>query len=380
MEHSYTRDLPTENTEVMSTRTLMIESPPQCPSCNLMLENHGEQVNIPPEACNMSVPAYDEENGRNFFHNHRKLIENCPNINSDTDNWTEKIDRFSWTKQQKGLFDRIEHILDMDQLGRMSIENLPNECLRLRTIIEKSVSRFRRAMSSLHWDRKLSQWLHSLLCLHLPQKYMISYLDILQGMKKRIPTLVDRLLDGSTIKLHSNQLNAITESPWTPTISTKMRSLPKKSVILIVPSQPCELNLSSREKRWLKLFETMTKVEPICMNLSSMAAKRQPMESVVDQMVAITRVKILEIRKEMPDHQIILIGFGMGASIALQVAIVHKINSVVCIGFSYNTLYGCRGNLDDRILDVTTPVLFIIGSKAQRTRWVYLKNNKKQLF
>lgn len=71
----------------------------------------------------------------------------------------------------------------------------------------------------------------------------------------------------------------------------------------------------------------------------------------------------------MPNRNIILVGFNAGASIALQVAAVETVNSIICLGFAFNTLHGVRGEVDDRILEITTPILFILGQNAQRSRY-----------
>lgn len=89
---------------------------------------------------------------------------------------------------------------------------------------------------------------------------------------------------------------------------------------------------------------------------------------MTEQLVVITRAKIQEIRNQTPNRHIILAGFNAGAAIALQVALVEQVNSVICLGFAFNTLIGVRGNPDDRIVDLTTPILFIIGQNAQRSR------------
>lgn len=81
-----------------------------------------------------------------------------------------------------------------------------------------------------------------------------------------------------------------------------------------------------------------------------------------------TRAKIQEIRNQIPNRHIILAGCNAGAAIALQVALVETVNSIVCLGFAFNTLFGVHGEPDDRILDLTTPVLFVIGQNAQRSR------------
>lgn len=81
-----------------------------------------------------------------------------------------------------------------------------------------------------------------------------------------------------------------------------------------------------------------------------------------------SRAKIQKIRNQSPNRHIILAGFDAGAAIALQVALVERVNSIVCLSFAFNTLNGVRGMPDDRILDITTPVLFVIGQNAQRSR------------
>lgn len=371
MEHSYTRDSQVkENTELESRRSIMIEHPPDCSTCH-MLTTHEERSMIPSEPCNNKMPEYDEETGRCSMDELKQIIDQNACKDNDNDDWTENISRSNWTKQQIDLFCKIENILDMDQLARMSIENMPNEYLRCRSIIEKSAARFRQAMASTHWERKLTHWLHKLLCTHLPSKYMLSYIQILQSLKKRVPTLIDDLLfNQNDFTMKEEYLNRILQTPWEPNVKSKLRPLPRPSVIIVVPSSPSATGPSSRQKRWLELLGALAQVQPIYVNLSNMSSKLQPMEHIADQLTAITRAKIQEVRKTMPEYQIILVGFGIGASIAIQAAAVHKVNSIVCIGFSYNTMSGTRGNIDDIILSMTTPILFIIGDNAQRTRFV----------
>lgn len=85
-------------------------------------------------------------------------------------------------------------------------------------------------------------------------------------------------------------------------------------------------------------------------------------------MVAMTRAKIQEVRNQTPNRHVILAGFNAGAAIVLQVALVEPVNSIVCLGFAFNTLHGVRGMPDDKALEVTAPILFVIGQNAQRSR------------
>lgn len=89
---------------------------------------------------------------------------------------------------------------------------------------------------------------------------------------------------------------------------------------------------------------------------------------ITEHIVALSRGRIREIRIQRPGSNIVLVGFNVGAAIALQVASVEAVSSVVCLGFAFNTMNGVRGNIDDRILEITTPILFVIGQNAQRSR------------
>lgn len=255
----------------------------------------------------------------------------------------------------------------MDQLARLAIAGLPNECLRRNANIEKSVSRMRLALASVHWEPRLTQWLHGLLMAHLPLKYMVSYIDILQALKRKIPTLIDKMLYGKPIDLHLDYLNAISNDSWEPSMAPKTRTLPNQSVIIVVPSSANTVAASLREKRWFELLGTLTTVVPILVDLK-MNDDSKSIDLLTEQLIAIVRAKIQEIRVQTPNKHIILVGFNAGAAIAMQVALIEPINSIVCLGFAYNTLNGVRGEPDDRILELTTPVLFVLGQNAQKSR------------
>lgn len=97
MEHSYTRDHnPIENVEVITTRTILMERPPPCPQCNLLPPSHDEKIDGP-DTFNIPIPAYNEESGRTSLNATENAIKNCPNPNSDSDDWTLKIDKSIWT-------------------------------------------------------------------------------------------------------------------------------------------------------------------------------------------------------------------------------------------------------------------------------------------
>lgn len=254
----------------------------------------------------------------------------------------------------------------MDQLARLSNVSLSNECLRRNAIIQKSVSRMRLALAMVHWEPHLTQWLHGILITHLSPAYMVSYIEILQTLKRKIPTLVDKMLYGNPIDVHMDYMSAILKHGWEPTIAPKTRTLPGQPIIIIVPSSASTVTTTVREKKWIELLSTLSHVVPILTNLQWQIDKT--FDEITEQIIAIVRAKIQEIRLQTPNRNIILVGFNAGAAIAMQVALVEPVNSIVCLNFAYNTLHGVRGEPDDRILELTTPVLFVVGQNAQQSR------------
>lgn len=106
---------------------------------------------------------------------------------------------------------------------------------------------------------------------------------------------------------------------------------------------------------------------PVQLNINSFAAQKQSLQSIAEQTVSITRTKIQELKAENPDRRLILIGMNSASALAMQVALVEQVSGVVCFGFSYNTVHGVRGQADDHFLDLTTPILFLVGQNAARS-------------
>lgn len=125
----------------------------------------------------------------------------------------------------------------------------------------------RAALASVHWEPRLTLWLHHLLMTHLPSNYMVSYIDILQTLKHKLPALVDKMLYHKPIDMHKDYLSAIMKKAWEPTMVAKTRSLPSNPVIVLISATVCSPNSSSREKRWQELLSTLTSVESVQINL-----------------------------------------------------------------------------------------------------------------
>ncbi|XP_037032862.1 KAT8 regulatory NSL complex subunit 3 isoform X5 [Bradysia coprophila] len=362
MEHSYSRDWrPMEGAQVMTTKTIMVHRPPQCPSCH----THDDGIDVAEP--NPPIPPYNEDAAKLAMEEFEKVAMNVKTASSDDENWEDRIKKLNWTKLEHTLFDAVTNILDQDHLARLANKDRPNEPVLRRSIIDKSVSRLRKALTKVAWSAKIVQWLHGLLMDNLSPSYMACYLDILQTLKSKVPVLADRMMFGRPINHNQDILGPVLKRAWEPQVTPKNRKLPGNAIIVIVPSNPVMGAPTSRQQRWYTLFSSMANVVPIQMNIVGKLIQHQPIQTVSEQMIAVSRAKIQEIRLESANRHIILVGFNAGAAVALQVALVENVNSVICMGFAFNTLNGVRGQPDDKILDLTTPVMFVLGQNSARS-------------
>uniref|UniRef100_A0A8D8PD96 KAT8 regulatory NSL complex subunit 3 n=3 Tax=Culex pipiens TaxID=7175 RepID=A0A8D8PD96_CULPI len=367
MEHSYSRDFrPMENSQTATTRTLMVHRPPQCPSCHTHGTGaHDERIDLE-DKNDTPIPSYNEESAKVAMLESETVTRAVRNLNSEEADWEEKINKIGWTVQQIRLFSKITKLLDMDRLARLTIADKQHEPVHRRMVIDKSVGRMRQALASVSWDPRLTQWIHGLLMESLPPSYLAAYIDILQTLKAKLPNLVDKMIFGRPLNINQDLLGPVLKKPWEPVVAHKNRKLPGQPYIVVVPSGPNLASPSSRLQKWYSLFATMASVVPITMPPGGNINK-QSVQTVSEQMVAVTRAKIQDVRQEAPNRPIILVGFNAGAALAIQIGLVEAVSSIVCLGFAYNTVNGTRGAPDDHITGVTAPVLFVIGQMSART-------------
>ncbi|XP_062136275.1 KAT8 regulatory NSL complex subunit 3 isoform X7 [Drosophila sulfurigaster albostrigata] len=368
MEHAYMRDAPRADASSIGNglavaRTILVRHAPQCPTCHTYPnhEDSGDSQHI------AHVPPYDEIAAKEMMNECARIAKYVRNNNSDEQDWQERVNRIGWTYTQETLFNKVATILDQDQLARLANDKRQHEAVHRRVAVDKSSSRMRRALASVAWESRTTQWLHALLMEHLPPSYMASYLDIMQTLKSKLPTLTDKMLFSRPLNNSQELLAPVMKKRWEPEILAKSRHLSHNAIMVALPTMPTSGPVPDRMQNWYQALATITQIVQITLPNSNDRIGRQNLDQVAETIVSLTRVRIHELRTENPNRGIILIGFNAGAALALQVAMSESVACVICMGFAYNTLRGPRGAPDDRLLDIKAPILFVIGQNSARS-------------
>lgn len=207
-------------------------------------------------------------------------------------------------------------ILDQDRLGRLTYEGSWNEPVLRRNVIDKSVSRTRLVLAGVSWDTKLTQWLHGILLDYLPRSYLIAYLDILQSLRIKLPSLIDRMVWGKGPSIRR---------PWEPGAPLARArpppQLPSPQPIFIMA--PCG---GPRAHKWATLLAQLGPVvqtqPPVQLGITS-----DLIPPTADRALAAVRARIGETRGGNSERPIVLVGSGAGAAIALQVKLTLRLKS-----------------------------------------------------
>ncbi|XP_039481684.1 uncharacterized protein LOC120445370 isoform X7 [Drosophila santomea] len=366
MEHSYMRDTPVRSdvsNGLMPARNILVHHPPQCPSCHTYPRQQEELS----EMQQAHVPPYDEIAAKEAMNECARIAKYVKNNNSDEQDWVTRVNKFNWTPTQEMVFERVCTILDQDQLARLANDKRQHEPIHRRISSDKSASRFRKLLASVAWESRITQWIHALLMEHLSPSYMASYLEILQTLKTKLPTLVDKMLFGRPLNNSQELLAPVMKKRWEPNILPKGRQLTHNAIMVVLPTMPTSGTVSDRMQKWYQSLATITQVVQISLPNTNNRIGNQNLDQVSETIVSLTRVKINELRTDNPSRGIILVGFNAGSALALQVALSESVACVVCMGFAYNTVRGPRGTPDDRMLDIKAPILFVIGQNSART-------------
>lgn len=233
MEHSYSRNWRSTSADVaqnLNTRSIMVHRPPQCPSCHVHTHDEIDLDDLysPP------IPPYDENGAKEAMLECQKLAESTITIlNPEDADWELGVNKFGWTTQQVQLFERMAKIMDLDRLARLAHQDRLHEPVLRRVTIDKSIQRFRNALGSVGWNPKLTQWIHNIFMEHLPLSSLAAYIEILQSLKLKLPTMIDKMLFGGKVGgSHQELMKQIFKKPWDPVVDFKVNIfslfIPKK--------------------------------------------------------------------------------------------------------------------------------------------------------
>ncbi|XP_022672222.1 KAT8 regulatory NSL complex subunit 3-like [Varroa jacobsoni] len=279
----------------------------------------------------------------------------------------ERISRHGWTRTQISLFDRMYKILDMERVARLAYDGSANEFVSRRISLDKAARRVRQLYVDVHWEQVLLQWLHATIIENLPVSYCSSYVEILQTLNAKIPSLVQRLFSrcsGGFYKSSTanDSLLQLLKRPWDPAASllsvNRPKKLPGPPIFIVVPSGLTQNPHFARVKFWYNHLAHLGKLITIPIPIVN-----EPSVTVAKQLevtVNAVKSKIGEVKTAFPQRPIILVGWNSGALVALQTSLIESVSAVVCMGFPMTGLQGPK-QLDDPILDSRTPILFCVG-------------------
>lgn len=320
------------------------------------------------------------------------------------------LDTSMWTQQMDRLYYKVLQILQQHLFAKLVHEKLPNGEIRLANLMENTCLQLRHYFANIAgWDNELLIWLHNLFVTKIQtHEHLIPiYHEVMQYMSKRLPLLIDKFYSletrlpssiattpatsaattpvhpasgggeprsrHSSISHHNTHQHHVTntltldEDPAARFVLDNPKTNPKRlssnPLILLVPSGPSlpTQPTSARMEYWKTLLSSMGQL----FNLSVPYKPEQTASELLQVIRASVRDKIRDLRKKKfhEARPLILVGFHQASLIAIHCALdnPNQVAAIICLGFPLSSINGFRGDLDDPMLDMHTPILFVVG-------------------
>ncbi|CAL1280228.1 unnamed protein product [Larinioides sclopetarius] len=277
----------------------------------------------------------------------------------------DEIDLSSLPPSQRKLYQQVLNVLREDELSKLCYSGSANEPLKRRLSLDKAARQIRQIFGLIFWDMKEISWIHRTILNHCDISTVASYVDVLQTLKAKIPTLIERVLQSYAGAPVGDAIIQLMKKPWDPIQpvlnQNKPKKLPGNPIILICPSAPNQNTMSTHSPRlrfWHNSLSSMCKVMNIPVH-SEDGKDSSTIEGCLDQMILSIRNKVNELKNHYPNRPLILLGWTIGALIACHIALQEPVDGVICLGFPLTGVNGSRG---DEISDFLMSVVIKLPS------------------
>lgn len=269
------------------------------------------------------------------------------------------LDTSTWTQQKDRLYYKIFQILQQYYLTKLVYENLPNGSVRMINLMENTCLQLRHSFANIAgWDNQLLIWLHGLFIQKIPShEHLISiYHEVMRSLSKRIPSLIEKFY-------------SVEDDPEQEIIEKRLatpRRLASNPLILLVPSGPSipSQPVSERMEYWKTLLSSMGQL----ININILYRPEQMAPEILQVIKTSVRDKIRDLRKKKFNElrPLVLVGFNQSSLVAVHCALENpgQVSAIICLGFPLSSINGFRGDLDDPMLDMNIPILFVVGQIA----------------
>eukprot|EP00794_Sanderia_malayensis_P005273 gene5273-5939_t len=331
--------------------------------------------------------------------NQMSELEQCFQSLVKDESWQEDdaLSRVGWTREQTKLYDQVLKVLSTYQLARCTYKGNENEEILRHVAISKAAKRFRYIASGLTWDPRAMSWLHTVLVDGLSPPLFLCYLELLQALIAKVPSLVEKMMQHSTPSEDKNAiLNAAPimnclRKHWDPApeITSKKKkkinpdspipSTNNKPLLLMLPRGP-SLNMvhPKRFLFWQKQLSNVARTAPINVHSPERDADFA-CTAYLENIIGITRTRVSISYSKFPSRPVILIGWSVGSLLACQVSLLEPVAAIICLGYPCYGLDGLRQLDADHCIDVKCPVMFVIGTHSATCSTGYIEALREKM-